>query len=56
MSSKKRNQITKKLREKIPSYSLKELYDMKVLPENYHLKEYWEYNKYATNTEFWKRI
>jgi len=56
MSSKSRRKKTKDLTSKIPTYTLDELYRSGDLPENYHLKEYYEYSKYSTNTSWWLKM
>ena len=56
MSNSKRRKQTKEKLDNIPSYTIQELVDLKLVEPNYHLKELWEYDKYRTNTDWWVRM
>ena len=58
MSSRKRRKETKKLRDSIPTITLKELEDKWLVPKNYHLFDRVDMKEYQlqTKTDWWKKM
>ncbi len=56
MSSRKRRKQTKQKLDSIPTYTIQELVDLKLVEPDFHLKDYCDYDTYRTNTDWWKRM
>ena len=58
MSSKRRRNKTKKIRDSYPTKTLKELEDEGLIPKNFHLFDRVDMKEYQlqTKTDWWKRM
>ena len=58
MSSRKRRQYIKKIRDSIPTITLKELEDQGRVPKYFHLYDHVEMEEYQKQhqTDWWKRM